>query len=169
MSQQGEGGLPVPDDMTTQHREWRFERIGWGVMLLIVLAAGVGLLGPGWLSHTRAASRDQTAVVEYEQHLRKSAPAELRVELLPQALTGDEVRLSLDNDYLKPMNLVRIVPEPVRAEVAAETTEFVFQLSEARHSGGVTFSFEPREPGLVTGAFRVNRRSLVPLRHVVFP
>lgn len=138
-------------------------------MALAVVAAGLGLLGPGPLSRTRAATPDQTAIVEYERHARKSAETTLRVELLPQALGRDEVRLSLDQSYLDRMQLMRIVPAPVRSEVSSGEAHFVFASPEAGPGTFVNLTFQPERPGPVAGTLRIDRRSSISLRQVVFP
>ena len=47
---------PVQEDMTMQQRVWRFERVGWYLLVVIVLLGLAGVFGNGPL-------RDRKSVV----------------------------------------------------------------------------------------------------------
>lgn len=64
---------PIVEDMTRQRRAWAIERIGWYVLVLIVLLTLLGLFSKGPLSSMDVASPDGTLRVEYERFSRNGA------------------------------------------------------------------------------------------------
>jgi hypothetical protein len=58
---------PVQEDMPMQQRVWRFERVGWYVLVAIVLLALAGLFGNGPLSDAEVVSQDGRVRVEYQR------------------------------------------------------------------------------------------------------
>ena len=63
------GDLEVDEDLPFQRRAWVAQRIGWVLMALFVLAAAVGLLGAGPLSHARI-DVPGLMTLEYERFAR---------------------------------------------------------------------------------------------------
>lgn len=61
---------PVDEDMALQRRIWRFERIGWYVLVAIVLLTLCGLFSRGLLSSVTAISEQKDLTVEYERFHR---------------------------------------------------------------------------------------------------
>lgn len=60
--------LQLEDNMTFQRREWFCERVGWGVMVLIVIAVLAGLLGSGPLNSVKH-DPEEDIRIEYERRL----------------------------------------------------------------------------------------------------
>jgi hypothetical protein len=44
---QRHGDLEIQEDLPFQRREWLVERVAWGVMALLIVAALLGLFGTG--------------------------------------------------------------------------------------------------------------------------
>ena len=52
------GDLEISPDLNFQRRSWAMQRFAWVVLALFILAALLGLFGPGPLSQTRAEQQD---------------------------------------------------------------------------------------------------------------
>lgn len=59
------GGLEVSQDLNFQRREWVVQRVGWVVMAVLLVAALLGLFGPGPLSKSIAGSASGPVRAEY--------------------------------------------------------------------------------------------------------
>lgn len=116
-------GLQLHQNMAHQRREWRVQRIGWALMALLLLAALLGLLGPGPLSRTTAAAG--ALRVEYNRFEHMQAPSEMRIGLPADAVDGGTVRLRLSRAFVENVQLERIDPQP-RAN-AADGDGFVYE------------------------------------------
>src|SRR5215207_519621 len=106
------GDLELDQDLTYQQREWRVERISWIVWLLLIVAALLGLLGPGPLSQTRAGSQDERVWVDYERFVRYRSPTQLIVHIEPDAAQEGMFHLQLDQEFIAKAQIQRIDPEP---------------------------------------------------------
>jgi len=139
-------GLDCAQDLPYQRREWFVERVGWALMLLLVLAALLGLLGSGPLSQAVASATDASMQVEYPRFDRYQSPTELRVHLQPTP-GMDTGRLWLDREFIDRVQLARIDPEPLATAVAPDRFVYSFGLLPADAPVTITFHLEPNRFG----------------------
>jgi hypothetical protein len=111
------GDLEIEQNLAQQRREWTIQRIGWVVMVLLALAALLGLFGGGPFSEGTAGDRDGPLWVEYPRFARLQAPAELRLHVGSEAVPGNEARVWLDRDFIENVQIQHITPEPDRVEL----------------------------------------------------
>lgn len=138
--------LQLPDDERFLRRNWGVQRVGWGVMILLVAATLLGALGRGPLS--KGTRQGDGFVVEWDRVTRHESPAELRI-VVPPPIDGPperEVVLSLSHDFLEAVELESIIPGPVESSATAD--EVFFVLRGARAPMRVRVSFRPQAIGL---------------------
>jgi hypothetical protein len=158
----------VVNDHEHQRREWRFERVGWAFMALLLLAALAGTLGPGPLSKSSAGSPESGLRVEYERFGRHAARARLRIRI---DADDDTIRIWLGRDFIDRVEIQHVDPEPVEVEAASDRQIFSF----ARTSGGgalqVNVHFEPRRigPASLQLGLEDERETALQLRMFVYP
>ena len=163
------GGLEIDQDLEFQRRVWVAQRVGWALMALFVLAAAVGLLGVGPLSHARAAIPG-VMTLEYERFARFETSETLTVRLDSAATAGEVVRLSLNREFLDSAKIETVLPPPARVESAAGRLIYVFAVGEPRVPLVVTFTFEPRDIGVHEGIVRLESRDArIAFRQLVYP
>lgn len=92
---------PVEEDMRMQQRVWRFERVGWYALVLVVLLGLAGLFGNGPLSDAQVMSEDGRVHVEYQRLSRSGTTDNLRITV--RGTAGEPVMLLLGGPcYAKP-------------------------------------------------------------------
>ena len=156
----GEDTIEINEDRGFQRREWRFERVGWTMMALVVAAALLGVFGYGPLSHATVGD-PATLALDYDRVQRASAPAEYRFRAA-RALTGDgEVRLRFDSALTEEMELDSIMPEPREVRSGPGYTEFAFATAAGDEPATIMFEFRPATFGHVRG--RVTSEGAPPL------
>jgi hypothetical protein len=160
------GTIEIGEDLVFQRREWMFERVGWAAMLLVLLAALLGLLGNGPLGTTSAHTPDGTVHVEYDRFLRRHAETDLRVRV--ESDSPNEVRVWLSSEYLHALQVVEVSPLPVRVESGHDRHVYVFPLNESSRSLLVRFRVNPDCQGRLTGRVGVGDNS-VEVSHLVYP
>ncbi|MBK4997861.1 hypothetical protein IAE37_000137 [Pseudomonas sp. S31] len=101
---------PVEEDMPMQRRVWRFERIGWYVLLLIVLLALAGAFGNGPLSEATAVSADGRLRVDYPRLSRAGTTESLRITV--HGTPGEPLQLLLGGSLLREASIETLQPEP---------------------------------------------------------
>jgi hypothetical protein len=163
MGVQRVGDLELGQDLDYQRREWAFERAGWVVMALIVVAALLGLFGDGPLSRTTTGN--EPLRLEYNRFVHRNAPERLRVSV---AAAGDEVRLWVSRGYLEQVELREVSPRPDRVEPAGDRDEFVFRVARPGRPFTVIFRVEPEALGSVAGRVGVGDDA-VDFRQFVYP
>lgn len=124
--------LERPDQQALQDREWRQETIGWGFMAIVVVAAALGLLGPGPMSYRQATSTDGTLSVEYYAIERYESPAELRIAIRRAATDQSPLRLVVLRSFCEQIQLESFSPDPRHAELAGE--QLIYEFATARGS-----------------------------------
>lgn len=131
-----------------------------------VLAAALGLTGPGWLSERRLA----TAGVEltYSQNLHRGRETTLDLTLDPEHARDGELRLTLSRAWLERMHLVDVEPPPLRSTMLGEGRELAFAVAGPGRLH-VRLHVEPRGWGRVEGEVRVTDGARIALKQVIFP
>lgn len=163
------GSLEIDQDLEFQRKAWVAQRVGWALMALFVLAAAVGLLGAGPLSHARAAIPG-VMTLEYERFARFESSETLTVRLDSAATAGEVVRLSLNREFLDSAKIETVLPPPARVESAAGRLIYVFAMGEPRVPLVVTFTFEPQDIGVHEGIVRLESRDArIAFRQLVYP
>lgn len=104
---------PIREDMPMQQRVWRFERVGWYVLLVIVLLALAGLFGNGPLSDAVTVSPDGRVRVEYQRLSRSGTTDNLYITV--QGEPGQPVTVELDGSLLRTASIETMQPEPQRS------------------------------------------------------
>lgn len=158
-------GLEIPEDMRQQQREWRMQRVLWPVLYAILLAIAIGFLGKGPVSDAEVGEPDDALHMKYQRFLRYRAPDKL--ELAVQART-ETVEITLDNQYVRNIEIEEIMPTPERVISGAEATTFVFngRGSATLHA---QFYFKPETIGSLEGRIALKDQAPQSFSQFVYP
>ena len=156
--------IEVNEDLVFQRKEWRFQRIGWVVMLLITAAALAGAFGRGPLAHTQNSASDQSFRIEYDRIVRHYSNNifEIRIEQPP----ADSVGIWFDSEFLSGLDLKEIVPEPISSATGRGRVIYYFRVQPGAH---ISFHYEPDKFGRRNGTMGIEHRASVRLSQFVFP
>lgn len=102
----------IDDEVAFQRRVWRFERVGWFVMGLIILAALLGYAGNGPYSSTERG--DHRLRIEYSRFARHLSPAQVTIHVGAEAIEDGAVTLVLDGDFAERFEIDNVVPMPAQ-------------------------------------------------------
>lgn len=165
------GDLEVNQDLEFQRHIWTVQRVGWVVMTLVVLAALLGLFGPGLFGRATAGNQEApVSIEEYERFLRFEKPTTLRVHLNLTAGAGGEVRVWLDREYLESVQLQQVTPQPERVEAGSDRLIYVFDVAaEPDQPTAVTFNFQPDKIGPLKGQVGLAEGESLAFRQFVYP
>ena len=162
------GDLEVPQDLRFQRRAWTFQRIGWGLMALVLLAGAAGVWGKGPLAQATAVSRDGSFSVDYARFARHQAPEAIRVVLTAGA-AGQEARISVDTDYADGMQVEEVYPEPESVEAGPDDVTYTFALSEEGSAATIVFSVLYDDIGRNGGEITLEGHPPVKLSQFIYP
>lgn len=160
-------GIEVDQDLDFQRKDWRFERIGWGAMLLVGVGAILGLFGQGPLSDATASAEDGSLRVEYQRFERHGSQSELTVFLRRAASTDTSVQLWIGDEFLRSVQLQQIVPEPERQISLGDRT--LYEVAMRSDTGRVSFYVTPQRIGTRTLELGAPGRATLKRSQFVYP
>jgi hypothetical protein len=169
MSSARKGGLELDEDMTFQRRQFVVERVGWIVMLAIILAALLGVFGSGPLSAATVEDRSAGVKLEYSRFARRSATTQLRIHVAPSAIEEHTILLRVGDEYLRRVDVESIFPEPER--MMSDSGGLVAQVAvrAADRPAVITVDVAPRESGTLVLELRVGSGAPITVRQLVYP
>jgi len=116
--------LDLDQDAGAVRRAWRFERVGW-VMIVLAISGGLaGAFGDGLLSSASVVSADGRVGVHLQRVIRYNAPSTLEVRLAPVGAGDTIATVSLDTAYLRVVDVIRVTPQPLRVRTFSDRVEF---------------------------------------------
>lgn len=140
-------GFQLDQDLGQLRREWRMQRIAWPLLYLLLLAAVLGLFGQGPLSRTQVASADGRLLIDLDRFLRRQSDDHIEFVLRP---TGANARLGLSREWLREVDIERLLPEPEHRVATSEGVVFVFA-SPPGETLTVRLRLRAEHPGTLDG------------------
>lgn len=163
------GDLEVHQDLEFQRRAWVVQRVGWAVMLLVVLAALLGAFGRGPLAKAQAGARGDPVWMEYERFTRHASLGTLKVHLAAGVAQNGKARVWLDRKYIQGVKIEDINPEPESVEAGQEGLVYVFSLADPAQPTTVTFHVQYDGYGSRRGGVGLAGREPLRFSQFVFP
>jgi hypothetical protein len=161
--------IEVDEDMAWQRRTWAIQRIGWFAMGVLVLTALTGVFGYGALSWQQATDPAGLMRIEYERFQRQGSEFTLRVDIEPEATTGDAVPLRVSGSFLDAVEVKGIVPEPRGAKSLGADVEYVIPVAQPRQAATIRFALKMREVGSHTVEIGLTGREPARFTQFVYP
>lgn len=166
-------GLQLHQDLAFQRRSWKFQRIGWIMMALFVLAGIMGLLGPGLLSHTTISTPTQSLQVEYDRLIRLHASTRLKVQSTPTTATVEDadriMQIQIRREYLEQFQIAHILPEPEAVLIQPTNLRYDFLISKSDQPISITIDLEPKQIGWIEGEIGLSADTQVQFKQWVYP
>jgi len=157
---------PVHEDIPMQQRVWRFERVGWYVLVAIVLLALAGLFGNGPLSDAEVVSQDGRVRVEYQRLSRSGTTDSLFITV--QGIPGQPVEVQIEGSLLRDASIETLQPEPQQSMSHGQA--MLFQLG-TKQDGVATLYLTLRSEhvGTLEGSVRAGPESAVHFSTFLYP
>ncbi len=152
--------LELNEEIKLHEKGWVIQRVGWVILLLVVLAGAVGVFGSGFLSKRSPVAGG--IKVEYERFFRY----ETEMKILVQSSAEPITTISFPQSYLKDFRLIRFVPEPHYNQSTPADVLYYFQGGQNQI---VSVYLIPKDYGPVKGDMRVNNNHIIHLDHFIYP
>jgi hypothetical protein len=156
-------GLQIDQALAFQRRFGRVQRVAWGLLAAVPVAAIAGLFGGGLFSKVTAGSESARARITYERFSRMTADTELQFEFVRPSRTTD---VAISREFLDRYDTSDVRPEPLRVRTLADAVVFTFAAGPA---GRATFVLQPDSVGSTTGTVTVTGGTPVRIRQLVYP
>lgn len=146
------------------------QRIGWVMMLLVAVAALLGLFGRGPLSSAHLGVEGSPLRADYERFLRLDSPAQLTVYIGAAGVRPDStVELWLDRTWLAGMQVKAITPDPQKTRVGANQVTYTFHVDPSATPARITYDLETRSFGMVKGRLGLMNGSSYSFSQFAYP
>lgn len=136
-----------PDTIRTQ---WRWERIGWALIAVLVLAAAAGLFGGGPLSDetVTATSGNATFEVEYERWNRLNHVTLLVVRVHAPGATGEDLNVTFSREMAE-ITTIRSSSPSAEGGVGPDGILYGFPVDDWSAPVTVSMEYIPEKVGRV--------------------
>lgn len=159
--------IAVGSDLEFQRSWWKFERIAWIVLLVIIGLDIAGVFGRGPVAKARIQAPDRSYTIKYERIERYSTPSILTIEFTPAAITSGKIQLWADDELLKGLGNERVIPQPESSEIVNGGILYTFPAAAPADS--VEFALSPKSPGVCHLKLGVPGHSQVELAIYIVP
>jgi hypothetical protein len=166
-SGQEDTALEIDDDLEHQRHAWRFQRVGWIAIGVLLLAAVLGLFGKGPLSRSVIADSRHRIIIEYDRIARYETAFRLVIQLEALPESPRTARLWIDPRYARSLRIEQIAPDADRTETGADGLTYVFHVSAA--PAIITVTGTMQDVGWVHGRVGTGPGDAVDFRQFVFP
>jgi hypothetical protein len=139
-------GLQVEEDLNSQKKLWKRQRIGRTVWALFILLAIVGLFGEGPLSRTSA--KEDELEVQYDRFAHVESKDQFKFDFHRKDIVGGKIHLWFDSDYIKENPIQNVTPDPVSTKLEDKKVVLEFEADQAMTSSSIIVETEASKPGL---------------------
>ncbi len=153
-------GLDIEQNLAHERLEWKLQRIGWSVCLMLIGAAALGVTGPGPMNRVRA--EDGGLELCYGRVLHLGEPHE--VEL---ATTERTDTIWFDEDWFAAMKVELVWPVPERTTMERGRAFLTFRRSPSEPFV-VRLRMRAQRSGVLRGEVGIDERALS-FRQTVLP
>jgi hypothetical protein len=143
------GDLQIEQDLQFERRSWVAERVGWGLMMLLVAAALAGLFGGGIAS--RRTIGGPGIEFEYNRFGRYDSPDTIILRVSPALTASGELRIRLSEEFLEKVQIENIDPEPDESTAGGTDRVFLFRTHSSQGLLRIRVHLIPRAIGRVAG------------------
>lgn len=162
------GDLDINQDLPFQRRTWRVQRIGWGVLAVVLTGAACGLFGNGPLSRSLADAPALHFRVEYERLNRYHSPQALRLHLKDGGAVDAPFTVWLSDDYATRVKIGQISPAPVEVHRSGGGLSYRFHIDPSP-GGQIIFHLEAEVVGPLTGFIGFDSAHTVRIAQWIYP
>ena len=157
------GSLEIDEDLAFTRREWVFERWGWAILLLLVIAALAGAFGSGVLSERTLSTSDGTVRAKHSRIVRQQTSHVLEIEFRG---SGNPLSVGLSENLHKAWTIEQVTAEPEEVVAGANGITYRFRgESPAR----IRIIYKSERPGRLRGQIQLPGSRTIAVKQTTLP
>lgn|SRR5688572_24056408 len=158
-------GTPVETDLVFMRAEWLIQRIGWGLVAMLVLAGLLGVFGDGPLARAQVAG--PTALIEFDRFTRRASDSEWKI--IPKGASADgKVSVMVSAPFAESFEITDVLPPPASARL--ESDHWRFEFDATRLAGApIVFHVRAQHAGRHAGEIQVGAGAPLLVSQLVYP
>ncbi|MCZ4059145.1 hypothetical protein O3W44_08720 [Pantoea sp. LMR881] len=158
---------PVKESMWWQRFEWRVQRFGYLILVLIMIAGACGAFSKGFISNQNASSSDGRLQVRYERFGRLDSTMDISMHLTQ--LQGKEYQITLQGQQLDDLQIQTLQPQPDEAWSDKNTLILRWHPRSNQQNATVWLTAQPKSYGRFPLTIQLDDRSKVNITSLVYP
>ncbi|WP_243247581.1 hypothetical protein [Pseudomonas maioricensis] len=157
---------PVIEDIQLQRKVWKFERLGWYVLLAVVILTLLGLFSRGPLSSLVAVSDPGDLTVEYERFHRSGGSNSMIIRT--QGKAGQTVTVLIGKGMLESFSIDSIQPQPITSTGTSEGLALTL-MADKRGDATLYVSWKSSGLGLIRSEIAIAGGGHIPITQFIYP
>jgi hypothetical protein len=127
--------------------EWFVQRVGWLVLLAILVAAIAGLFGGGLFSETTSTAEENGAevTIHHPRWGRMESPTGMKVEVEAPGQQAEELSLTLSHSLAEKIDITSVVPEPDSNALGPKGVTYSWQVEDWSEKLIIAFNYRVKE------------------------
>lgn len=163
----GSRHYPVKEHMRWQNREWQVQRIGIGVLFVIVILGACGLFSKGFLSNKILSADDGSVTVEYERFGRIQSSMDMVIRV--RDISSDRFTVTLGKGAMDNLQIQTLQPQPVEAKTQGSDLVLTFAAQTTGPDHSVWLGLQPQSPGINRVSVRADSQKPVEFTQWIYP
>jgi len=162
------GDLEINQDLSVQERMWTIQRVGWGIMLMVIVLGLTGLFGHGPISRASAGNKHGGLWVEYERFARNQSQSTLLIHL-PTMNGSGRASFWLNDAFLASVEIQHMTPVPLATTVMDHGVSYDVGLADNQEPTVIIIPLIHQRSGWLTGELRSPGVGPVTFTQLVYP
>lgn len=160
-----------PPPVREKHLWLSFEantrRIGFFVLLFVVLAALSGLFSRGHVSHVERSNADNTLMVSYERFNRQQSDVDMKI--VATTASGETLTVTLGGDFMRTFKIDTLQPQPDKTWSQGDNLVLEYERSSLLSGGTLWLGLIPQQPGSSTSTVTLNNGPALSFWQFTYP
>jgi hypothetical protein len=152
--------LQMEDEIALHEKGWIVQRVGWVILILLLVAAALGVFGDGVLSNRQESAGNVS--ISYQGFGRFESQTEIKINA--ESVQHGMI-LRVPQNYLRVMEIEKVVPEPTSQKIQ---DDHVVLTLDAQQLAEVTVYLKPKTTGNVSASIHVNEARFN-ISHFIYP
>lgn len=157
---------PVGEDIQLQRKVWKFERVGWYVLLAVVILTLLGLFSRGPLSSLVAVSDIRDLTVEYERFHRNGGSNSMIIRT--QGKPDQPVTVLIGKAMLEGFSIDSIQPLPMSSTSTSDGLALTL-MPDKQGDAILYLSWRSSGLGLIKSEIAVAGGGHIPITQFIYP
>jgi len=157
---------PVAEDIQLQRKVWRFQRVGWYVLLAVVVLTLLGLFSRGPLSSLVTVSDQQDLTVQYERFHRSGGSNSMIIRT--QGKPDQAVTVLIGSAMLEGFSIDSIQPQPLTSAGTSDGLALTL-MADKRGAATLYLSWRSSGVGLFKSEVGIVAGGRIPVTQFIYP
>lgn len=159
--------IQIGEDVAFQVRVNRFQRLGRGLLILVLIGALLGFAGGGLFSGATTRDAAGRLSMRFDRFARATAPQYIELQVASKEAESD-FELWIDAAFLRRIQVDSIAPQPDEQSASGDGVRLRLDVDPPSSLTEVVIRYRPLGPGLLRGRFGVGPANIV-IEQFVYP